>query len=189
VKLVVGLGNPGQAYRWTRHNMGFWLIEDFASKHGVALCRRGFKSVYGRGKVGSKDVLLAKPQTYMNLSGEAVRQLLPFFHLHPSDLVVLQDDLDLPPGKIRIRLRGSHGGHQGIKSIVETIGSQSFIRLKMGIGRPKDRPIDPADYVLERWGPSEKECFQEAVDRAVRALEVLITEGPHEAMSRFHHGG
>ncbi len=186
MKLVVGLGNFGQAYRWTRHNMGFWLIEDFSSKRGIALSRRGFQSLYGRARVGGEEIILAKPQTYMNLSGEAVRQLLPFFRLHPSDMVVLHDDLDLPPGKIRIRLRGSDGGHQGVRSIIEAIGSQSFLRLKMGVGRPANLHQDPADFLLERLTKTEREVFQAAIERATEALEVMILEGPQVAMNRFH---
>lgn len=186
MKLVVGLGNTGQGYRWTRHNMGFWLIEAFAQNQGIALSRRGFQSVYGRGRVGPENVILAKPQTYMNLSGEAVRQLLPFFRIPPHDLIVLQDDLDLPIGHIRIRLRGGDGGHQGIRSIIEAIGSQNFTRLKMGIGRPAVAHQDPVDFVLEPLKKNEKEALQEAVERASQVIEVIILEGPQEAMNRFH---
>jgi len=186
VKLVVGLGNPGRAYRWTRHNMGFWLIEQFAKELGIDLSRRGFRSLYGRGKIGNEEVILAKPLTYMNLSGEAVRRLLHFFKVPPENLVVLHDDLDLPLGKIRIRLRGGHGGHQGVKSIVEALGNDGFFRLKVGIGRPADRRQDPADYVLEPLKGGEKEEFKAAVDRGLEAIKVLLQEGPQEAMERFH---
>jgi PTH1 family peptidyl-tRNA hydrolase len=186
VRLVVGLGNPGRAYRWTRHNMGFWLVERFAKELGIDLSRRGFLSVYGRGKSGSEEVVLAQPLTFMNLSGEAVRRLLHFFKVPPENLVVLHDDLDLPCGKIRIRLRGGHGGHQGVKSIVEALGNDGFIRLKMGIGRPADRSYDPADYVLEPLDGGEKEELKAAVERALEALEILFREGPQAAMDRFH---
>jgi PTH1 family peptidyl-tRNA hydrolase len=186
VKLVVGLGNPGRAYRWTRHNMGFWLVERFAKELGIDLSRRGFLSVYGRGKIENEEVILAKPLTYMNLSGEAVRRLLHFFKIPPENLVVLHDDLDLPFGKIRIRLRGGHGGHQGVKSIVEALGNDGFVRLKVGIGRPAERSHDPADYVLEPLSGGEKEEFKAAVERGLEALEVLFQEGPQAAMDRFH---
>ena len=186
MKLVVGLGNPGRAYRWTRHNMGFWLIEQFAKELGIDLSRRGFRSLYGRGKIGNEEVILAKPLTYMNLSGEAVRRLLHFFKVPPENLVVLHDDLDLPLGKIRIRLRGGHGGHQGVKSIVEALGNDGFFRLKVGIGRPPDRHQDPADYVLEPLKGGEKEEFKAAVERALEALGVLFREGPQAAMDKFH---
>jgi PTH1 family peptidyl-tRNA hydrolase len=186
VKLVVGLGNPGRAYRWTRHNMGFWLVEQFAKELGIDLSRRGFLSVYGRGKIENEEVILAKPLTYMNLSGEAVRRLLHFFKVPPENLVVLHDDLDLPLGKIRLRLRGGHGGHQGVKSIVEALGNDRFFRLKVGIGRPTDRLRDPADYVLEPLTGGEREEFKSAVERGREALKVLFREGPQEAMDKFH---
>ena len=186
MKLVVGLGNPGRSYRWTRHNMGFWLIERLAKELGIDLSRRGFQSVYGRGKMGNEEVILAKPLTYMNLSGEAVRRLLQFFKVLPENLVVLHDDLDLPFGKIRIRLRGGHGGHQGVKSIVEALGNGGFVRLKVGIGRPSDRTQDPADYVLTPLTGGEKEEFKSAVEQGLQALEVLFQEGPQAAMDKFH---
>ena len=186
MKLVVGLGNPGRAYRWTRHNMGFGLVERFAKEMGIDLSRRGFMSVYGRGRIGNEEIVLAKPQTFMNLSGEAVRRLLHFFKVPPENLIVLHDDLDLPFGKIRIRLRGGHGGHQGVKSIVEALGNDGFIRLKIGIGRPADRSQDPADYVLEPLSGGEKEEFKAAVERAEEALEALFREGPQGAMDKFH---
>ena len=186
MKLIVGLGNPGPAYRWTRHNMGFWLIEEFAQAKGLSISRKGCHSLYGRGKVGFEDVILAKPQTFMNRSGEAVRALLSFLQMTPQDLLVLHDDLDLPPGKIRIRLRGSDGGHRGIRSIIEAIGSGNFLRVKMGIGRPADPHQDPVEFVLERIPMAEREIFQRMMERAVDALETLILEGPQKAMSRFH---
>jgi len=186
VKLVVGLGNPGRAYRWTRHNMGFWLIERFAKERGIDLSWRRSLSLYGRGKIGNEEVILAKPLTYMNLSGEAARRLLHFFKVLPENLVVLHDDLDLPFGTIRIRLRGGHGGHQGVKSIVEALGNDEFVRLKVGIGRPPDGSQDPADYVLEPLAGGEREEFKSAVERGRQALEVLLREGPQAAMDKFH---
>jgi len=186
VKLVVGLGNPGRAYRWTRHNLGFLLIERIARQNRIELSRRGFQSVYGRGKIGNEEVILSKPQTYMNLSGEAVRRLLQFFRIPPENLVVLHDDLDLPLGKIRIRLRGGHGGHQGIKSIIDALGDDGFIRLKVGIGRPVERSQDPTDYVLEPLNQKAKEEFKAIADRCAQVLEVLLIGGPQEAMEQFH---
>ncbi|MBI5966520.1 MAG: aminoacyl-tRNA hydrolase [Deltaproteobacteria bacterium] len=186
MKLVVGLGNPGRAYRWTRHNLGFLLIERIARQNGIELSRRGFQSVYGRGKIGNEEVILSKPQTYMNLSGEAVRRLLQFFRIPPENLVVLHDDLDLPLGKIRIRLGGGHGGHQGVKSIIDALGNDGFIRLKVGIGRPVERGQDPADYVLESLTGKAKEEFKAIVERCAQVVEVLLIEGPQEAMEQFH---
>ena len=186
MKLIVGLGNPGRNYRWTRHNVGFLLIEQLAEKHGIEIVKRGLKTIYGRGKIGNQGVLLAKPQTFMNLSGEAVLRLLQFFKIPPENLIVLHDDLDLPWGKIRIRLRGGPGGHKGIKSIIEALGIDGFVRFKVGIGRPERADQDPADYVLEPLSGGERKEFQETVRRGAEAVEVLLLEGPQEAMNRFH---
>jgi len=186
VKLIVGLGNPGRTYHWTRHNLGFWMVESLAKQHGIKLSQRGLKSVYGQGKVGKVAVVLAKPLTYMNLSGDAVTRLLRFFRISPEDLVVLQDDLDLPWGKIRIRVKGGHGGHKGIRSIAEAIGSDCFQRVKVGIGRPREEKADPSDYVLEPMAGVERKEFQEIVERGVRAVEILLGESPQEAMDKFH---
>jgi len=189
VKLIAGLGNPGRDYRWTRHNVGFLLVERLAEKNGIDLAKRGLKSIYGRGKIGRKDVILAKPQTFMNLSGEAVQRLLRFFKIPPEDLIVLHDDLDLPLGKIRIRLQGGAGGHKGIKSIIESLGVDVFVRFKVGIGRPGKAGQDPADFVLEPLSGGEREEFKEMVNRNAGAVEILLLEGPQEAMNRFHKDG
>jgi peptidyl-tRNA hydrolase, PTH1 family len=189
VKLIVGLGNPGRDYHWTRHNVGFLLVERVAEKNGIDLPKRGLKSIYGRGKIGKKDVILAKPQTFMNLSGEAVQRLLRFFKIPPEDLIVLHDDLDLPWGKIRIRLQGGAGGHKGIKSIIESLGFDAFVRFKVGIGRPGKGGQDPADFVLEPLSGGEREEFKEMVNRNAEAVEILLLEGPQEAMNRFHKDG
>ena len=189
MKLIVGLGNPGREYRWTRHNMGFLLIDELARENGVELSRRGLKALYGRGRIARKEVILAKPQTFMNLSGEAVQRLLHFFKIPPEDLVVLHDDLDLPWGKIRIRLRGGSGGHRGIQSIQDSIGSDEFWRVKMGIGRPAVPHQDPADYVLDALEEAEKGEVKGILKRSAEAVEVLLTEGPQEAMNRFHTEG
>jgi PTH1 family peptidyl-tRNA hydrolase len=186
VKLIVGLGNPGRDYRSTRHNVGFQLIDRLAEDRGIDLAKRGLKSIYGRGKIGKEEVILAKPQTFMNLSGEAVDRLLRFFKIPPENLIVLHDDLDLPFGKIRIRLRGGHGGHKGVQSIIETLGDDGFVRFKMGIGRPLQGNQDPADYVLEPLRGKEKDDFQEMIRRNADAVEVLVQEGPQAAMDRFH---
>jgi len=188
VKLVVGLGNPGRAYRWTRHNMGFWLIEHLAKRYEIDLSRRRFQSLYGQGRVGNQEVILAKPLTYMNLSGEAVRRLLHFFQIPPEKLIILHDDLDLPWGKMRIRLRGGHGGHKGVKSIIETLGDDGFIRFKVGIGRPSGWFQDPTDYVLEPLTGEKREEFKKVIERGVQGVEILLREGPQAAMAMFPKG-
>ena len=158
MKLIVGLGNPGREYHWTRHNLGFLLLDELAREHQIPLGRRGLKSVYGRGRIGRAEVILAKPQTYMNLSGEAVQRLLHFFKIPPQDLVVLHDDLDLPWGKIRIRIGGSSGGHRGIVSIHEAIGERGISSvLKSGSAGRQAPGRDPADYVLDPLPEAEKE--------------------------------
>jgi PTH1 family peptidyl-tRNA hydrolase len=186
VKLIVGLGNPGREYHWTRHNLGFLLLDELAREHRISLERRGLKSVYGRGRIARGEVILAKPQTYMNLSGEAVQRLLHFFKIPPLELIVLHDDLDLPWGKIRIRIGGSSGGHRGILSIHETIGSEAFIRVKIGIGRPSTPGRDPADYVLDPLPEQEKEALKTVLNRGGEAVETILARGPQEAMNRFH---
>ena len=186
MKLLVGLGNPGRAYRWTRHNAGFLLIELLAREHGIDLAKRGLQSRYGRGKIREEEVILAQPQTYMNLSGEAVGRLLRFFKIQSENLIVLQDDLDLPPGRVRIRLRGGPGGHQGIKSIIDSLGKDNFIRVKVGIGRPPQPGQDPADFVLEPLEEADRDQLQATVEKAAQAIENLLAEGPEETMNRFH---
>ena len=186
MKLIVGLGNPGQAYRWTRHNMGFLLVEELAKEASIPFAHRRFQAVFGRGALAGQEVLLAKPLTFMNLSGEAVSRLLHFFRIPPEDLIIVHDDLDLSPGKIRIRLQGSHGGHQGVKSIIDALGKNSFTRLKIGIGRPDDPRQDPAHFVLAPLSREEREFFKEAVEKGAGAVEVLLLEGPEAAMNRFH---
>jgi peptidyl-tRNA hydrolase, PTH1 family len=189
VKLIVGLGNPGREYRWTRHNMGFLLIDELAGKNGISLSRRGLKAVYGRGRIAGEEVILAKPQTFMNLSGEAVQRLLHFFKVPAEDLIVIQDDLDLPWGTVRIRLRGGSGGHRGIQSIREAIGRDEFTRVKIGIGRPATSHRDPADYVLDALEEAEREEVRGFLKRSADAVEILLAEGPQKAMNRFHPEG
>jgi PTH1 family peptidyl-tRNA hydrolase len=186
VKLIAGLGNPGREYHWTRHNLGFLLLDELAREHRIPLDRRGLKSVYGRGRMARGEVILAKPQTYMNLSGEAVQRLLHFFKIPTQELIVLHDDLDLPWGKIRIRIGGSSGGHRGILSIQESLGSEGFVRLKIGIGRPPIPGRDPSDYVLDPLPEEKKEELAAILKRAAEAVETILARGPQEAMSRFH---
>jgi PTH1 family peptidyl-tRNA hydrolase len=186
VKLILGLGNPGRGYHWTRHNVGFLLLDGLAKKHRIEITRRGMKSFYGRGRIGPEEVILAKPQTFMNLSGEAARRLLQYFKIPPENLIVLHDDLDLPPGRVRVRVRGGHGGHKGIRSIIEALGDDGFARFKMGIGRAEVPDRDPTDFVLEPLTGGEREEFKKMIEGRVEALEVLILEGPQKAMDRFH---
>ena len=186
MKVILGLGNPGRSYTWTRHNVGFLLLDCLAKRHEIEISRRGMKSLYGRGRIGPEEVILAKPQTFMNLSGEAAQRLLQFFKLTPENAIVLHDDLDLPWGKVRVRVRGGDGGHKGIRSIMEALGNGGFVRFKIGIGRPERASQDPADFVLEPITGEKREEFKAMMEGNAEALEILILEGPQQAMNRFH---
>ncbi len=186
MKLIVGLGNPGRPFRRTRHNLGFCLAENLARKWGIALRERRSRCVYGSGKVGEEKVCLAKPMTFMNLSGEAVRGLMDFFHLPLDDLLVLHDDLDLPLGTIRLRWRGGHGGHQGVRSIIEAFGSDNFLRLKMGIGRPPDLQKDIVHYLLTPLALEEQAALRPTIEKATAAVEMFLLAGPAHVMTTFH---
>lgn len=186
--LIVGLGNPGRAYATSRHNVGFWCINRLARKHGIPLST---KRLYARGDgtIGGLPVILAKPRTFVNRSGHAVSALLRNERMDTPELFLVCDDLDLPLGKLRIRPSGSHGGHNGLRSIIAALGTSSFPRLRIGIGRPQaeGEPVwDPetvADFVLTRPSPPEREALDAAVGRALDALDMLVTEGLEAAMN------
>lgn len=185
MRLVVGLGNPGPRYQPTRHNLGFQVVAVLSQRWGIPLQRRSLGSRWGQGRVGNQTLILAQPQTYMNRSGLAVSQLLAYFNLDASHLLVIQDDLDLPLGRLKIARKGGAGGHRGIDSIIETLGTQEFMRLKVGIGRPP--PGEAVEnYVLSPCSPAERECYTQMIHRAAAAAEVLLTQGVAQAMSRFH---
>jgi len=184
--LIVGLGNPGQKYRGTRHNLGFRLVDLLAGQAGIGLERLKHQALIGRGRVFGREVLLAKPQTYMNLSGACVAELLRYWRLAPQDLVVAHDDLDLETGRLRLVAEGGSGGHKGVASIADRLGTPAFIRLKLGIGRPPDPQMDPADFVLSRFGPQEAEEVEAALDRGVLALKTLLTEDLEKAQSLYN---
>jgi PTH1 family peptidyl-tRNA hydrolase len=184
--MIVGLGNPGPEYRKTRHNLGFWAVDRLAERWGTYLSRHAFLSVIGDVFWRGEKVLLVKPQTYMNRSGQAVASILEFYHLALSDFFVIHDDLDLPLGQIRIkRGGGGAGGNRGVASLIETLGSKDFVRIKLGIGRPPGRQ-DPADFVLQPFTPMEEAFILLAVDRAVEAVEVLLVDGVERAMALFN---
>ncbi len=185
MKLVVGLGNPGDDYVKTRHNIGFMVADSISKTNGITLNQTKFKGIIGRGTIGSEDVIIAKPQTYMNRSGESVSSLLFFYKLEPSDCIVICDDLELPSGKIRVRGKGGHGGHNGLRSIIEQTGSQEFVRVRVGIGRPEGRP-GVSGYVLSPFLKDEKPLIEDAIERASRAVEAIITDGVEAAMNRFN---
>ncbi|HHB90218.1 MAG TPA: aminoacyl-tRNA hydrolase [Anaerolineae bacterium] len=184
-KMIVGLGNPGPRYARHRHNVGFQIVDELAQKHGLDFDKRQFKALIASGVIEGQRVFLVKPQTYMNLSGEAVQPLVSYYKINLADLMVVYDDMDLPLGIIRLRPFGGAGGHNGMKSIIQRLGSNRFPRLRVGIGRPPGR-MDPAAYVLQDFSPEEEDVMVQVRDRAVRALETWLAEGIDAAMNAFN---
>ncbi len=180
----MGLGNPGDAYQWSRHNIGFQVVDRLAEENHISICHKRFKAHYGKGWIRSQEILLVKPLTFMNLSGFSVQRVADFYKVAVVDLIVVHDDLDLPFGMLRIKRRGGDGGHQGVRSIIEFIGGNNFLRLKLGIGRPP-RGTDPAEYVLKSFDQNEKDRLSEVLSRGAKCLDVLISEGVERAMNRF----
>ena len=189
VKMIVGLGNPGPRYAANRHNIGFQCVELFARRHSIALDKMQNKAMVGQGWVqaGSKreKVLLVKPLTFMNLVGEAVAPLVRFYQVELAQILVMHDDLDLESGRLRLRPGGSSGGQNGIKSLIERLGSQEFGRARIGIGRPPGR-MDPAAYVLQNFSADEEALFGPLRARVADAAEVWLCEGMEVAMNRFN---
>ncbi len=182
--LLVGLGNPGKAYALTRHNIGMWVIERAAARWSIRLTPRG-TAQRGSGRLGSELIELAGLLDWMNLSGPPLKGLLREFKLTPDQLILIHDDLDLEPGRIRIKEGGGHGGHNGIKSVVEALGTPQFVRVKIGIGRPAPHQ-DSADYVLQPVSPDEMAVFEPCLSKAVDALECLVHRGTAVAMNQFN---
>lgn len=187
MKLIVGLGNPGPRYARNRHNIGFQIVDAFAAEHGLHFDRFQFKARVADGHLDGCRFLLAKPQTFMNLSGEAVQPLVSFYKINPADLLVVYDDLDLPLGRLRLRPFGGAGGHNGMRSIIHRLGSDRFPRLRVGIGRPPGA-MDPADYVLQDFTPDEEAVMTSTRAAAVQAIAVWLREGLDAAMNRFNAG-
>lgn len=184
MKIIVGLGNPGIPYRMTRHNIGFQVVDRFAKLNRIPIRTKRFKSLYGTGRIDSQQVVLAKPRTFMNRSGEAVKRAADFFHLRIEDLIVVHDDLDLPFGRLRFKHRGGDGGHQGVRSIIEMMGGNNFLRLKVGIGRPP-QGMDPAEYVLDTFDKVIQSHLDQILSRAAESLNVMLLEGLEKAMNQF----
>ncbi len=185
--LIVGLGNPGPKYEKTRHNAGFRALDVILKKNGLALNRRKFKAEIADGTVNGKRCLFMKPQTFMNLSGEAVGEAARFYKIPPEKVIVLFDDISLPPGKLRIRRKGSAGGHNGIKSIIEHLDSEEFPRIKLGVGAKPRPDYDLADWVLSSFSPQDQQKMEEAYDLCPEIVACLVEEKIDEAMSRFSH--
>lgn len=184
--LIVGLGNPGREYQRTRHNIGFRAVDAIAAAYGLSFERGRAKSLLADGFIAGRRVALAKPQTYMNLSGEAVRALVDFYRIPVENLLVICDDLDIPPGMLRIRQKGGSGGQKGLKSIGQHLGTQDFARMRIGIGRPPGR-MDPAAYVLQDFGSDEQILIIETLDRVVKSILTWLEHGIGIMMTR-HNG-
>ena len=184
--LVVGLGNPGSQYEATRHNVGFRAVDALAKEAGVKIDRAKFQALTAQVTVGGVRVLLMKPQTYMNLSGVAVKQAADFYKVPPERVLVLFDDIDLDVGRLRIRRNGSAGGHNGIKSIISSLGSQEFPRIKIGVGAKPHPDYDLADWVLSRFTLVEQKLLDPAIEHAAEAVPVIFTQGIERASSQFN---
>jgi PTH1 family peptidyl-tRNA hydrolase len=188
VKIIVGLGNPGIRYRMSRHNIGFQVVDRLAVINHISVRTKRFRCLYGTGWIDSQQVVLVKPMTFMNRSGEAVKKATDFFHLKLEDIVVVHDDLDLPFGRLRFKRRGGDGGHQGIRSIIERMGGNNFLRLKVGIGRPP-QGMDPAEYVLDVFDKIEQSRLNQALSQAAESLNVMLLAGLEKAMNQFQKRG
>ena len=184
--LIVGLGNPGQKYEHTRHNMGFLTVDLLAERLNVKLNKVKFKSAYNIVRFAGQKCLVMKPQTYMNLSGEAVGEAARFYKIPADHVVVISDDISLPVGKLRIRTGGSAGGHNGLKNIIQHLGTDQFPRIKVGVGAPGQAGYDVVDWVIGRPLGEDQKVLMEALDRAGDAAEVLISQGSDRAMNRFN---
>ena len=184
--LIVGLGNPGREYERTRHNCGFRAVELLADTLGCKIDKAKFQGLYGQVNYGNKKLLLLKPQTYMNLSGRSVLQLSAYFHIPPQNIIVLFDDISLEPGRLRIRADGSAGGHNGIKSIIQELGSQSFPRVKIGVGSKPNPEYDLADWVLSTFSAQEEKALAVSLKNAADATLAIIDHGVPEAANRFN---
>ena len=184
--LIVGLGNPGGDYENTRHNAGFAVADELARRGGFAIQRVKFKALTAAAEIGGQGALVMKPTTYMNLSGEAVGEAARFYKLSPDRVLVISDDVDLPLGKLRLRKSGSAGGHNGLKSVIQHLGSDQCPRLKVGVGGKPHPDYDLADWVLGKLQGEDKKVMDETVKRAADAVECFIKDGPQKAMNHFN---
>lgn len=182
--LIVGLGNPGLSYKKTRHNAGFQALDALAKRFDIRVRTKGFSALYGEGRIGNERVILCKPQTYMNLSGDAVQSLLHFYKLEPDRLIVFCDDIDLPLGSMRIRANGSAGTHNGLRSIIACIHSENFARIRIGVGR--DESLQLRDYVLKRPSKAEQKTLDEVYEYAADAAALIVSGNIGEAQSKYN---
>ena len=183
--IIVGLGNPTKEYQNTRHNIGFDVIDKLADTFSISVLEKKHKALIGKGMINGEKVILAKPQTYMNLSGESVRELMDYYKIEETELIVIYDDISLDVGQLRIRKKGSAGGHNGIKSIIKHLGTDVFPRIKMGVGE-KPKGYDLADYVLGHFKKEERIIMDESVLLAIKAIELMVIDEIGEAMNLYN---
>lgn len=184
--LIAGLGNPGREYAGTRHNVGFEVVDALCAKYDIKLNKEKFRAVFGDGRIGGEKVIVAKPQTYMNLSGESIRELANWYKIDNEHIIIIYDDISLPVGKFRIREKGSAGGHNGIKNIIYQLNTDVFPRIKVGTGMPQDPGYDIKDYVLGHFSKEEIEILIKSAVRAVYAVEEIIKADAKSAMNKYN---
>lgn len=185
VRLVVGLGNPGNAYKRTRHNIGFMVVDQIAEDFSIALVKQKFDTVFGRGTVDGVEVVLAKPMAFMNRSGPQVQKIAGYYRILSEDMLVVHDDIDLAFGRIKIKEKGGDGGHKGVRSIIDAFGGGDFVRLRMGVGRP-EAGINAADHVLGKFTLKEKKVLHRIITEARNAVGTILCKGAKEGMNRFN---
>ncbi len=182
---IVGLGNPGREYGRTRHNIGFWVIDALAERHGINVQRRRFRALFGKGRIAGYEALVLKPQIFMNNSGQPVDLVARFYGLTPSDLLIIYDDIALEMGQLRVRRKGSPGGHKGMANVIDCLGTDEIARIRLGIGSPPPAQ-DARHYVLSPFRPSEQDIADELIFKAVDAVEFILAEGIEAAMNKFN---
>ena len=185
--LIAGLGNPEKKYDNTRHNIGFEAVNFFADKHNIALNKNKFKAVYGEGRIGDERVIVAMPQTYMNLSGDSVAEIAAFYKIPNQNIIIIHDDISLVPGRVRIRAKGSAGGHNGLKSIIARLGGDNFPRIKIGVGAPQHADYDLADFVLGRFTTDESKILKPVIENVCDSIECMINNGIDRAMNKYNN--
>ena len=187
--LIAGLGNPGTKYEMTRHNIGFHTIDYIADELGVKVKKLKYKGLYGECEIGGEKVLLLKPQTFMNLSGESIVEFVKFFKIPVENVIIISDDISLDTGRIRVRPKGSAGGHNGLKSIIYMLSSDAFPRIRIGVGAPGHSDYDLADYVLGRFSKEEIPVLEDTIIKAYKAAQEIIKRGVESAMNKFNSAG
>ncbi len=185
MKLIVGLGNPGNEYADTRHNIGFMAVDTIAEKHTIALQKKQFRSVFGSGFIAKHKTILLKPLTFMNCSGEAVRAVADYYEIEAEDILVIHDDMDIPFGQLKIKLQGGSAGHRGIESITRHLHAESYPRIRVGVGKPPEH-TKPTDFVLQKFRQQEETVVESILSTINDCIEIILDQGPQAAMNRFH---